>query len=158
MKKSMRALLAGLLLFGVPLSGFASNPDDILGTWYTENNDARVEIFRCKEKYCGRIVWLKDPDYPAGSREGTPGTSKKDHNNPDPELRTRPVLGLTIMHDFRFSGGNEWKGGRLYDPEKGKTYRGKMKLVSPGRLNLRGFVGISLLGRTSKWTRRREGS
>lgn len=154
----MRALATGLLFFGIPLTGLAANPDDIIGTWDTENNDAKVEILKCGEKYCGRIVWLKEPDYPAGSREGPPGTPKKDHNNPEPVLRTRPVLGLLIMRDFRFSGGNEWKDGRLYDPEKGKTYSGRMTLVSPGQLNLRGFVGISLFGRTAKWTRQGQGS
>jgi uncharacterized protein (DUF2147 family) len=57
------------------------------------------------------------------------------------------------MNDFHYTGGNQWQGGKLYDPEKGKTYSGKITLVSPNQLDLRGFIGISLLGRTSKWTR-----
>lgn len=142
-----------VLLFVVGLPAGAANPDDILGLWNTENRDAKVEIFKCGHKYCGKIIWLKEPDYPAGSKEGTPGSPKLDHNNPDPSLRSRPVLGLQFMTDFAFAGDNQWKGGRLYDPEKGKTYKGKMTLVSPNELDLRGFVGISLLGRTSRWTR-----
>ncbi len=57
------------------------------------------------------------------------------------------------MTDFTYVGGNAYTGGRLYDPEKGKTYSGKITLVSPKQLDLRGYIGISLIGRTSKWTR-----
>jgi uncharacterized protein (DUF2147 family) len=150
MRKIMNAVIL-LLLWQMPV--YAANPEDILGVWNTEHNDAKVEIFKCGEKYCGKIVWLKDPNYPPNSKEGTPGTPKIDHNNPDPALRARPVMGLQFMSNFRYAGDNVWKDGRLYDPEKGKTYSGKMTVVSHNQLDLRGFVGISLLGRTSKWTR-----
>jgi uncharacterized protein (DUF2147 family) len=152
MKKFVQLFLAALLIIS-PVPAWAANPDDILGVWNTEDMKAKVEIFKCAAEYCGKIISLKDPDYPAGSKEGTPGTPKVDHNNPDPALRSRPVLGLQFMNDFAHAGDNVWKGGKLYDPEKGKTYSGKMTLVSPSQLDLRGFIGISLLGRTSRWTR-----
>lgn len=151
--RKLTASIAVMLSLTVPAGGFAAGPDDILGIWNTEHKDAKVEIFKCADKYCGKIVWLKDPAYPPGSKEGAPGTPKIDHNNPDPALRSRPVMGLQFMNDFAYAGDTVWKGGRLYDPEKGKTYSGKMTLVSPNQLDLRGFIGISLLGRTSKWTR-----
>lgn len=151
MKKWISILCLFLSMTALPAR--ASNPDDITGIWNTENKDARVEIFKCGDKYCGRIVGLKEPNYPAGSKEGTPGQPKIDFNNPDPSLRTRPVLGLQFMTDFAHAGDNEWKGGRLYDPEKGKTYSGNITLVSPTELDLRGFVGLPFLGRTSTWTR-----
>ncbi len=132
---------------------FAASPDDVLGVWYNQEKDARIEIYKCGEKYCGKIVWLKEPDYPPDSKEGVPGTPKLDHNNPNPELRKAPVIGLRIVHDFTFAGDNRWKGGKVYDPKNGKTYSGKMTLVSPLQLNLRGFIGISLIGRTAVWTR-----
>jgi uncharacterized protein (DUF2147 family) len=153
MKKTTMVFILGLLIAAIQYTAYAASPDDILGLWNTEENKAKVEIFKCANKYCGRIVWLKDPDYPAGSKEGAPGTPKVDHNNPDPGLRKRPVMGLQFMEGFAFAGDNAWKGGKLYDPEKGKTYSGKITLVSQDRLDLRGFIGISLIGRTSKWTR-----
>ena len=57
------------------------------------------------------------------------------------------------MNDFAFAGKTVWKGGTVYDPKSGKTYSGKMTLVSPNKLDMRGFVGISLFGRTTTWTR-----
>jgi len=127
--------------------------DDIIGVWNNQEKDARVEIYRCKEAYCGKIVWLKIPDYPEGSKEGAPGTAKLDHNNPDLNLRKMPLLGVEIMRGFSFEGDNLWKNGTVYDPKNGKTYSGKMTLVSPSELHLRGFIGFSWIGRTAVWTR-----
>jgi uncharacterized protein (DUF2147 family) len=56
---------------------------------------------------------------------------------------------------FIYDRDNPWKDGTGYNPKKGKTYSGKMTLVSPTRLNLRGLIGISLIGRTAIWTRKR---
>ncbi len=132
---------------------FAASGDDILGVWNNQEKDAKIEIFKCGTKYCGKIVSLKEPNYPPGSKDGTPGTAKIDFRNSDPALRSRPVMGLQIVNDFVYSGGNLWKDGTVYDPKKGKTYSAKMTLVSPNQLNLRGFIGISLIGRTNVWTR-----
>lgn len=131
----------------------AAGGDDILGLWNNQEKDARIEILTCGEKYCGTIVWMKDPNYPDGSTEGQPGTPKLDNNNPDRGLRARPRLGLEIVRSFEYAGDNRWTGGKVYDPKNGKTYSGKLTLATPTQLNLRGFIGISLIGRTSVWTR-----
>jgi uncharacterized protein (DUF2147 family) len=68
-------------------------------------------------------------------------------------LKKTPIIGLQIVYDFTFAGDGLWKDGRVYDPKNGKTYRGKMTLISPQQLDLRGYIGISLLGRTTTWTR-----
>jgi uncharacterized protein (DUF2147 family) len=143
--------MLSILLFS-PVA-HAATADDILGIWTNEEKDGRIEIFKCGEKYCGKIVWAKEPNYPAGSNEGTPGTPRLDHNNPDPDLRKTPIMGLLIVHDFVFVGDNSWKKGKVYDPKNGRTYSGTLTLVSPTRLDLRGFIGFSFLGRTTVWTR-----
>ncbi len=130
-----------------------AGPEDILGVWNTEGKDGKIMIYKCGEKYCGKVIWSKDPNYPSDSKEGMPGTPILDHNNPNPKLRETPIIGLRILYDFMFAGNNLWTDGKIYNPDKGKTYSGKMTLVSPNQLNLRGFVGISLIGRTTTWTR-----
>jgi uncharacterized protein (DUF2147 family) len=151
----MKRLVMQVLLSLVLLSPAAlyAGVDDILGVWLNQEKDAKIEIVKCGEKYCGKIVWMKIPDYAEGSEEGVPGTPKLDNNNPDPELRKTPRQGLVIMRNFIHSGENKWAKGTVYDPKKGKTYSGKVTLVSPNELKLRGFIGISLLGRTAVWTR-----
>ncbi len=137
----------------VAIAIYAAGGDDILGVWNNEEKDGKIEIFKCDGKYCGKIVYAKEPNYPAGSKEGTPGTPRLDHNNPDAAKKSRPIIGLQIVNDFIFAGENVWKGGTVYDPKNGKTYRGKITLVSPDKLDLRGFVGIPLFGRTTTWTK-----
>ncbi len=134
-------------------SAHAVGSEDILGVWSTEKKEAKIMIYKCGVKYCGKIVWSQDPNYPPDSKEGTPGTPIFDSNNPNPKLRKTPIIGLQILYDFMFAGDNLWTDGKLYNPDNGKTYSGKMILVSPNQLNLRGFIGISLIGRTTTWTR-----
>jgi uncharacterized protein (DUF2147 family) len=149
----IRSVLLSLsLAVTMPAAAFAG-ADDILGEWFNGEKDAKIEISRCADKYCGKIVWLKEPNYPEGSKDGSPGTPKLDHNNPDVALKKSPVIGLRIVHGFTFAEDDVWKDGRVYDPKNGKTYKGKITLISPTQLNLRGYIGISLIGRTTSWTR-----
>ena len=89
----------------------------------------------------------------ASDPEGMGGKPKVDRQNPKEELRSRPIVGLRVVEGFEYSGGGEWKHGRIYDPESGKTYKCKMRLTDEGVLKVRGFIGFSLLGRTTEWTR-----
>src|SRR5512143_2115312 len=113
----MRALARmgfwALLLVLMPLSARAAGPDDILGTWLNEEKDARIEVEKCGERYCGKVVWLQEANYAAGSKDGIPGTPLLDHNNPDPKLRKTPIIGLPIVRDFAFAGDGLWKGGTV---------------------------------------------
>lgn len=137
------------LLAGMPM------PDDeaILGLWLTEDDEATVEIYRCGASLCGRIVDLKEKLYAADDEKGMAGKPKIDRENPDQSLRDRAIIGLTIVEGFKKTKSG-WGSGTIYDPDKGKTYRCKMKLQDGGRkLYVRGFVGVSLLGRTTHWRR-----
>lgn len=143
-------LLAVALAAAVPLW---AGSEDILGTWLNQKQDAKIDVFKCGNAYCGKIVWLKNPTYSPGSTWGTPGTPKLDNKNPDAARKKTPIMGLQIMEGLQFSGDNLWKDGKIYDPDNGKTYSTKATLVSHDQLDLRGFVGVSLIGRTEKWTR-----
>jgi uncharacterized protein (DUF2147 family) len=143
-------LLAALLLSTTTVLG--AGTDDILGIWKTELDESKVEVYRCGEKICGKIIWLKRPVY-TDSSDGQPGTPVIDRKNPDPALRNRPLVGLEFMQGFSEQGDATWGGGTCYDPKSGKNYRGKMQLTAPERLELRGYIGIPLFGRTSVWTR-----
>ncbi|BCS53584.1 DUF2147 domain-containing protein [Geobacter sp. SVR] len=141
---------AWLLLASAPVQ--AAGAGTILGEWYTEGDESRVEIYECGAELCGRIVWLKTPNY-SDSKDGPIGTPILDSRNPDPSLRERPVNGLRIMQGFRQEEEATWGGGTVYDPKSGRTYRGTIRMARPDRLELRGYVGIPLFGRTSEWRR-----
>jgi len=147
------AFLALAICTAAPSVLRAASPDAILGIWVTSDEDARIEIYRCGQKYCGRIKHLDDPYYPPHDRRGMGGQPRVDRNNPDPELRDRPMVGLTFIRDFQYTGDNSWEGGRIYNPDNGKLYRANISLADEDHLLLRGYLGISILGRTETWVR-----
>ncbi len=140
MRKTFAMLLA-VIFSGFLTLGLAEEfgPEAVLGTWLVPKEDARVTIYKCQDKFCGKITWLKTPE-------------DLDTKNPDPAKRSEKILGMDILWGFSFNG-DQWVGGRIYDPDSGKTYRCKMWLKSATRLNLKGYVGIPLFGRTEIWTR-----
>ncbi len=131
----------------------AQTPDAILGTWWNQEKEAQIEIYKCDGRYCGRIVFLKEPNYPANDPKGMAGKPKVDRENPDPAKREQPILGINLVGGFIHTGKNIWENGFIYDPRDGKTYKCKMTLESPDNLKVRGFIGISLIGKTNNWTR-----
>lgn len=142
--------LAFLLAFIAPLP-VAAEGDRIVGLWQTVPTDkgyAHVEVTHREGGYEGRVVWLSEPDFPPGDADA--GKPKADRLNPEPELRGQPILGMELMTGFRYVDG-VWKGSRLYDPETGKTYKCTIRLADDGTLEVRGYVGISLFGRTTVW-------
>ncbi len=152
MKYLKPARLVLIVAIATAATTFAAG-DDILGTWLNQKQDAKIEIAKCGSDYCGKIIWLKEPTYPAGSKEGTPGSPKIDYKNPDSARQKTSLMELQIIEGFQFAGDNLWKNGKIYDPDSGKTYSAKATLASHDQLDLRGFIGVSLIGRTEKWTR-----
>lgn len=143
MQKSA-ALFLLLLLFTTCAWAQKSN-DQPIGIWTNEDKEARFEIFKCGEKLCGKIVWMEEP-----LRNGKP---KMDDFNPDLKLRSRPIQGLVFLKDFTYTGNNKWENGTIYDPKSGKTYSCYMKLLDKNKLEVKGYIGISLIGRSQTWTR-----
>jgi len=149
--RMLRYLLVSLcLVSGV---AWADDGDAVLGSWLTADGKARVEIVKHGDVYDGSIVWLKEPNYPVGDKDHMDGQVKVDRENPDPALKTRPIIGLPLISGFKYADDNVWNDGHIYDPESGKLYSCKMTLMMDGRLKVRGYVGFSLFGRTEIWTR-----
>jgi uncharacterized protein (DUF2147 family) len=92
------------------------------------------------------VLWQKIPNNP----DGTPRT---DVNNPDEKLRKRPLKGLENLREFVYAGNNVWDSGRVYDPKTGNDYSCEMKLIDANTLEVRGYIGVSLFGRTDVWKR-----
>ena len=67
-------------------------------------------------------------------------------------LKHKRIMGMIIMRNFH-PEGDDWTGGTVVDPENGKEYRGKIWAIGSDKLGMRGFVGISLIGRTATWVR-----
>jgi len=121
-------------------NGFAqskTSPNSIIGIYWSPKKDAKVEIYQKAGRYFGKTIWV-----------ATPG---KDVKNPKPSLRQRELLGLELFTNFSFDEG-EYEDGEIYDPATGKTYDCKMT-YNGDQLKVRGYIGISLFGRTEYFQR-----
>jgi uncharacterized protein (DUF2147 family) len=153
MKESLVWIAMLMLLPGAPV--LADDGQAIVGAWLTEPDEvdgqAHVEFYEEDGLYHGKITWLEKPLVEEGD-SGTVGEPKLDINNPDPALRDQPIIGLTIVENFTYKGNNHWVKGTIYDPGNGKKYKSKIWLQKDGNLKVRGFVGVSLIGRNEIWT------
>lgn len=121
----------------------------VTGHWETIDDETGkpssiIEIFKVGDVFKGKIIKLIDPDEPTPTCNKCPG-----------EKLDKPVLGLEIIWGMKETKPNqEWGGGEILDPRKGKSYKCRMHLIADGRkLNVRGYIGFSLLGRTQTWMR-----
>lgn len=128
----MRALLA--LTAGLPIAASpALAQTDVLGRWATPGVSAVVELAPCgdAQTLCGTVRWLWD----AVDDKGRP---RLDANNTDPSLRTRPMVGLSILAGLK-PRADGWSG-QIYNPEDGQTYRATLRRVSADTLEVEGCV------------------
>ncbi|MBK8089828.1 MAG: DUF2147 domain-containing protein [Lacibacter sp.] len=148
MKKLVFLLITVITVTAVlSFSKQQTNPDAILGSWKNGEGTGIIQIYKNGEKYQGKITWLKEPNDPET------GKPKLDKKHPDEKNHSRPVMGLVNMWGFTHTADKEWTGGKIYDPKNGKTYSCKIAMENNNTLKVRGYIGISLIGRTDTWTR-----
>jgi len=142
MARSGFAVAAIAILLGtVAVNAQGSEP---VGTWLTEKGDARIKVTKCGSGICGVIVGLKEPIDPAT------GHPQIDDKNPNPALRSRPVIGLSLFIGMRPSGPGKWSG-QIYNADDGGTYVSHVSFAGGDALRVEGCVGMFCGGET--WTR-----
>ena len=133
--------LCGLAMVAAAQPG--SSPE---GRWLTEKKNGIIEIFRCGNNLCGRLLWFR-------IKPGDSNQQGVDLENPDPKQRNRPLCGLVFMTGFKPDGPNGWEDGRVYNSDDGNTYHATMTLQPDGRLRLHGYIVVTLIGASEVWTR-----
>lgn len=138
--------LAFMALFSFAGPAAAEPPE--LGIWYDDTGKGAVKISICEsgDSLCGHIFWLKEPLNAAGK----PLTDK---NNPKAERRAQRICGLQVLGNVRPLADGSYDGGWVYDPKVGKAYDVAIKLTSPERLEVTGYIGVKFLSKKLIWTR-----
>ena len=140
-------LRTSLITVLVATSGLAGSPADPIGRWKTYDDKTGalhglVEISEEQGVLKGRILKSYDPLKPNPTCDLCEG-----------ERKGQPVLGMVFLWGLTRQG-EEFKGGFILDPDNGKVYKAKVKVDAGGtKLLVRGYIGISLLGRTQTWVR-----
>ncbi len=147
----LRGLVLSAAVFAViaaPFLAKASEPDPsaLLGNWMAESEKIAIELYRCEEYLCGKIIWVIKP-------YRNNGEFKRDKHNPDPALRQRGYCGIEVVRGLRGKNDQVWRGGKFYDPKKGNTYDLDIALRNDGQLELRGYIGFRLFGKSEVWDR-----
>ena len=116
------------------------------GIWLHANKRIQIEIARCGELLCGKLVWFQWPN----DAQGLPLVDSKNEN---PLLRKRPLLGLAILYGLRRTGEDTWEGGKVYNPDDGVDYNALMSIQKDGTLRVRAYELLPIFGKTLIWTR-----
>lgn len=112
-----------LTLTAMALAAAGANADTVIGRWQTQTRGGVVEIQKCGNSVCGRIL---------SSEKLRTNPNLTDQNNRDAKLRNRPLKNLLILQGFS-QDGNVWSGGTIYNAEDGKTYSAKLTPEGPTR-------------------------
>jgi uncharacterized protein (DUF2147 family) len=149
MKKttSLFLLIVATLWSAISASAQTYKADDIVGTWLNQEATGKITLYKENGQYFGKLVWLREPN------DKVTGLPRTDVENPDAKLKSQPIIGMINMKNFTFDGKEEWSGGTIYDPKNGKTYKCYIQFDGPSKLKVRGYIGVSLLGRNTYWTR-----
>jgi uncharacterized protein (DUF2147 family) len=132
------------VLIGIALAVAADNKESsVVGNWLSESKDGIIQISQGQNgMYEGRIV--------GGNHPG-----RVDEKNPNPTQRGKALRGEVILRNLHYDGDGKWSGGAIYEPDTGRTYKCLVEVISPDSIKVRGFIGISLLGKSQTWTRYR---
>jgi len=137
----MKQLFTIMAIMVISLNVFAQKkPDDIVGNWMTADKTTIVQIMKSGNNYIGKLIWSKQKN-------------RKDHLNPDEAKKEKYLLNSLILTKFEHDGDQSYTNGEIYDPNSGKTYDSNLTLISKNRLKVQGYVGITMFGRSSEWTR-----
>jgi uncharacterized protein (DUF2147 family) len=123
--------------------------DRILGRWISLEGNVIVEVFKDSLTYKGKVDWFDDSDDPAH-----PMNIRADVHNPDPSLRSRKIIGLTVLQGLTYnSKSNSWENGKIYDVNTGKVWSSTIRLENDSLLRIRGFWHFEFFGKTMTFKR-----
>lgn len=145
--KFIKCTVLGTFLF--VSYGNAQSTDPVLGVWKTidEKTNQPSSLIRLDEKnseLIGTVIELIP----------SPGETLVTHCNLcKDERKGKPIIGMVIMRGLKKSSPGVWSGGEILDPDEGEIYKVKINLINDKTLEVRGYIGIPLLGRTQTWVR-----
>jgi uncharacterized protein (DUF2147 family) len=128
-------LLIILFTFLAGITLITATASDITGIWITEENNSKIEIYKCGKEYCGKICWMRD--------SLVDGRLIKDVNNKNPQMRERKVLGMQIIQGLKYNKEkNCFDGGKIYFHDTGREADLVIKVLPGHRLEVKAELGM----------------
>lgn len=128
-------------------AGVVPDSDRICGKWMSAEKNLMVEVYKTGDEFKAKIVWFNDdPSKPMGEWS--------DKHNPNPALRTRKLLGMDVLRDFKYdTNSHTWEDGWIYDAQHGREWNAFAYIDKQGLLKVKGYWHFRILGRTMTFSR-----
>ncbi|MET3978242.1 uncharacterized protein (DUF2147 family) [Mucilaginibacter sp. UYP25] len=135
-------LILGIFISGNAVAQSAPASERICGKWENEEKTLRIQIYTIHSDFQSKIIWFSDT-------EGKPMNYWKDKRNPDPALRNRTILGMSILDGLKYDAQNQtWEDGKVYDSKHGKEWNAAASITQKGLLKVRGYWHFKFIGKT----------
>lgn len=149
MKHHLKSVLKGVAAAGAVLAasaGVCAAEDPVEGFWMDSHGEVILQIYPCKESYCGKVAWLRLP-------LGPDGLLLTDYRNPEPSLRARPVCGLEVLSGFKKQPDGTLADGTVYVSDYGMTFSGYAEMLNPQQVKVTGYVALPIFGQSEVWSK-----
>lgn len=129
-------LIAIIISFLIFAATFAQkNSKGVVGYYQGVEKNSIFKLYKSGDKYVGKLVWMKHPE-------------RRDTMNPDVSKRNKKLLGSIVVWGLAYDGKNEWTDGFVYDAIKGKTFQCNFTRDEKGNMEMRGYIGVPVLGKS----------
>lgn len=124
------------------------NPDLLCGKWMSSEKNLVVQVYKDGDLFKAKIIWFKNIDNSKAMEEWT------DKNNPDPNLRERKLIGMSILKNMVYMAkSNSWEDGKIYDAKNGREWDASAHIDNTGALKVTGYWHFKFIGRTMTFRR-----
>ena len=141
--------IALFLSFGTTRINVISPAERLIGVWESDEKNLLIQISKEGSHFVGTMTYYQ-------CATETIMRSRVDIENPDPRLVGRKLLGLKLVEKLSYQGDDVWGGGKIYDPNSGKTYDARVQLTDVNTLVVRGYWKFRWLGRSMVFNRKSE--
>ena len=133
---------------GFTSQGRSMSPDEqVCGKWETMEHNLIIQVYHDNNTFKAKIIWFKDGDARLMN-------SWTDRRNPDPALRNRKIIGLSVLRDLTYNADtNTWENGMIYDSKHGREWNAAARIDKDGRLEVKGYWHFKFIGRTLTFKR-----
>jgi uncharacterized protein (DUF2147 family) len=140
-----------IMLMLINAASYAQSPADyICGRWVSDEKNLIVEVCRINNEYQAKIIW-----FDAGSDKLMHDWA--DENNPDKKLRTRKILGMSVLRNLVYRPkSNSWEEGMIYDAKHGREWNASAYIDENGTLRLKGYWHFKFIGHTMTFERTKD--
>jgi uncharacterized protein (DUF2147 family) len=148
MKSVILSVVLLVIMFASSSFHSASDGYHLAGVWESDEKNLQIEMFEKDGVFCGRMVYFK-------CETDEIMRASKDIENPDKALTNRNLLGLTLVTELSYQGGNVWDEGKIYDPNSGRTFEARIQLTGSNSAIVRGYWKYRWIGRSMVFYRKK---